>query len=77
MDQDDRTTGSFTAVMFLIFIVFLIYLIYRFFRNFTKGQSSDRIPEAKERMKLFNERKEALIQRARDIYLKKHAAKQE
>lgn len=71
----------FGVILYGIFPIFiLIYTIYRYNthsspRNHRSAtaRSSDSIPDAKERMKLFNERKEALIRKARMMYLKKHA----
>lgn len=71
----------FGVILYFIFPIFiLVYTIYRYkshspsrnHRN-PSTRSSDSIPDAKERMKLFNERKEALIKKARMMYLKKHA----
>ena len=79
------TNNLFSVIFYFMFPVFiLIYSIYRFNthssqptsgsqRNATNNRSSDSIPDVKERMRLFNERKAALIARARDTYLKKHA----
>lgn len=72
-----------TNIIIVIFPIFiLIFFIYKYYcqspsssrnqRN-TSSRSSDSIPDTKERMKLFNERKEALTNQARMLYLKKRA----
>jgi len=83
-----NTTKSLTNVIlyFAFPILILIYSIYRFRlhqhsshiyvsrRTNSSSRSSDggSIPDVKERMRLFNERKAALIAKARETYLKKH-----
>lgn len=75
----DIYNTNLIIVIFPIFI--LIFFIYKYYsqsptsrnqRN-TTSRSSDSIPDTKERMKLFNERKEALTNQARMLYLKKRA----
>lgn len=76
---------NINVIFYFLFslLVFSIYLIYRCkFRSASasylnqrndKARSSTSIPDAKERLKLFHERKAALIERARTMYLKKIA----
>lgn len=83
METMTTTTSSntYTVIFYLLFPVFiLIYSIYRYKsqhssssnQHNSSNRSSDSIPDVKERMRLFNERKAALIAKARDTYLKKH-----
>lgn len=83
-DTKSSSTNLINVIFYFLFPIFvLVYSIYRYKsahpsssartqRNST-SRSPDSIPDVKERMRLFNERKAALIARARDTYLKKHA----
>lgn len=64
-------------------MIFIFTMIYKYVihsatsasrgRHGTKSKSSESIPDAKERAKLFHERKNALIEKARAMYLKKRS----
>lgn len=71
------TNLFYVIVYYIIPIIILIYSLvvgFRLNQRNTTTRSSESIPDAKERMKLFNERKEALIKKARMMYLKKQQA---
>lgn len=81
--MDLANINLYYVIFYFIFAIFiLVYPIYRYKtrssssglnqRN-NKARSSGTIPDAKERLKLFHERKAALIERARTMYLKKQA----
>lgn len=67
----------YVIICYVLPTIILIYSLvvgFRLNRRSTTTRSSECIPDAKERMKLFNERKEALIKKARMMYLKKQQA---
>lgn len=71
------TNLFYVIVYYIIPIIILIYSLvvgFRLNQRNTTSRSPESIPDAKERMKLFNERKEALINKARMMYLKKQQA---
>lgn len=84
MDTNHFIQNLIVIAFYIMPLSILAYSIYRYKSRSTTASSSsssrnannrstDSIPDVKERMRLFNERKEALIARARHIYLKKQA----
>lgn len=77
----DKPTATINVIFYLAFpVLIVLYTIYRF--GFQKSSISRRsnnsrasdgtIPDVRERMRLFNDRKAALMAKARETYLKKH-----
>lgn len=59
-------------ILIVLGLVILIYFIYKLLTKLSRDNPNT-IPDAKERTKLFNERKKELMEKAKQIYLKKHS----
>lgn len=73
---EKAASGSLYFYITILVVLYSIYRVIHLIRSRCNStRSSDSIPDAKERTKLFYSRKEAMIKKAREEYLRKHAQK--